>query len=230
MLLLEMKANLIISFSKIFRDVKENINEKYMPIYQTHAAENGSIFDATSLAANSTSLATSLTLMIPAIGVARGINIAGKLVGMGAKTLAMSEAIAAGLASRHTENTMEGQQYLKQYTEKNKQDLTPKYQQMAEAELARLPLVMPTNEYGFSPYTQEDRANAESNIINKYKTQLEAEASQMAAKGANRVYAADGALAVVDVLQYIPLFKGFGNVLNGVKFAKPIETSNANWF
>lgn len=212
-------------FSKIFRDIKNNINDKYFPIYQTHAAERGDIFDATSLASNSKSLATSLTLMIPALGVARGINVAGKLAGMGAKSIALTEAIGAGLASRHGENTMEGQQYIQQYIEKNKKDLMPKYQSMAEAELANLPLVMPPNENGFTPYSQEDRAKAEANIINKYKTQLEAEASRLAAKGANRVYAADGALAVVDVLQYMPLFKGFGNVLSGVKYSKPIETA-----
>lgn len=210
-------------FSKVIRDAKTSIEEKYFPIYETHAAQNGAIFDKTSFANNFKNIASSVALMVPALGIARGINVLGKLAGMGAKTVALTEATAAGLASRHMENTMEAQQYLQQYTDKNKQDLAPKYQKMAEDEISKLPLVMPVNEYGFSPYSQEDRLNAEKQIVDKYSKQLDDESKKLAISGANKVYKADGALAVVDVLQYLPVFKGFGNVLKGVKYAKPIE-------
>jgi len=53
-------------FSKIARGGKEYIDEKYMPIYQTHAANEGALLDRTALAAGAKNIATSLSLMIPA--------------------------------------------------------------------------------------------------------------------------------------------------------------------
>ena len=167
-------------FSKIFRDAKESIDEKYLPIYQTHAAEQGALLDRTAFAAGAKNIATSLSLMLPAVGIARGINVAGKLAGMGARTLQVTEAIGAGLASRAAEGTMEAQQYLKQYTDQNKTDLMKKYESKAMEEINNLPMVMPPNEYGFSPYTAEQRQVEEQRILDSYKAQIDVEAKNMA--------------------------------------------------
>jgi len=199
-------------FSKLFRDAKESIDEKYIPVYQTHAAQEGTLLDRTALAGGVKNIATSLSLMFPALGIARGINIAGKMVGMGAKTLQLTEAINAGLASRAAESTMEAQQYLKQYTDQNKTDLMKKYESKAMEEINNLPMVMPPNEYGFSPYSPEQRKVEEQRILDKYKAQIDAEANKMAVDGANKVFKANGALAVVDVLQYMPIFRGLGAI------------------
>lgn len=210
-------------FSKIFRESKEYLNEEYLPIYQTNTAKNGALLDRTALASGAKNIATSLSLMIPAIGVARGINIAGKLVGIGAKSLALTEAIGAGLTSRAAEATMEAQQYLKQYTDQNKTDLMKKYESSAMEEINKLPLVMPPNEYGFSPYTAEQRQVEEQRILDKYKAQIDVESKQMAVEGANKVFKANGALAVIDAMQYMPIFKTFGSISDGVNGGKMLE-------
>jgi len=215
-------------FSKIFRDAKESINEKYLPIYESNAAKEGALLDRTALASGAKNIATSLSLMIPALGVARGINVLGKLAGMGvtAESLGMlqlSEAVGAGLASRAAEATMEAQQYLKQYTDQNKTDLMKKYESKAMEEINNLPMVMPPNEYGFSPYSQEQRQVEEQRILDRYKSQIDVEAKNMAIDGANKVFKANGALAVIDAMQYMPIFKAFGSIYDGVKGGKMLE-------
>jgi hypothetical protein len=204
-------------WSNVFRGLKEKVNEDLLPIYQTHAAQNGDLFDRTALAGGLKNVATSLSLMIPALGVARGINIAGKLAGMGRNALVVSEAIGAGIASRAAENTMEAQQYLAQNNERNKLDLSKKYEAKAMEEINRLPLILPKDENGVSAYSQEQRLADEKRIIDKYKAHIDSEAKQMAIEGANKVFKADGAMVIVDAFQYMPIFRGFGETFKAVK-------------
>ncbi len=229
-------------WSKIFRDAKESINEKWFPIYQSNAAKGGNYLTATSLAANFKNLASTATLMVPSIAAARGLNILGKIgeearianlvrkglsveaaIAKDAKMMNTISAIGAGLYSRHNENTMESQQFLAQNIDKYKQDLSPEYEKMALEEISKLPIVNPFNPEASANYTAEDRARDEQAIVAKYKTKLEDDAKEKAIKGANLTYKADGALVALDVLEYMPMFHGFGHLLGQWNGAGAVE-------
>ena len=231
-------------FSRIFREAKEAINEKYFPIYQSKAALSGDFLDATSIAANFKNLASTATLMLPAIGAARGLSLFAKMgeearlsrlmakglsleqaVAKDAKMVNTAQTIAAAAVSRHGEDTMESQQFMSQY----KNQLLSKYQPEAEAKVMarinKLPLVKPFDPERTDNYTQEDRRRDEEKILSEEKTALDKTIKDKLITGARNVYKADGALLAVDVLQYIPLFSGLGNAAKALSIPKGLVTA-----
>lgn len=199
-------------WSKTFREAKETINEEWFPIYQTKAAQEGNFLDATSIAGNIKNLMTTLTLMIPATGVARGIGALGKLAKLSPELTMMAQAAGAGIASRASEATMEAQQFLSGNKDALYQEVMSKYQGEVEKELKSLPIAMPYNPESPINYTMEDRRMDEEAIVNKYRKLVDDEVKIKAAEGANKVFQGNAALAILDAFQYAGLFKAFGGI------------------
>jgi len=225
--------------SKVIREAKEAINEKYFPIYQTKAALEGNFFDATSIASNFKNLASTATLMIPAIGAARGVALLGKIgeearlmnlvrkgmsaeqaIAKDAKMIQTAQAVTAAGMSRHGEDTMESQQFMAQYKDKLTASLQPEAEQRAMARINELPMVVPFNPERTDNYTQEDRARDEKRILDEEKARLDSTVQSKVVEGARNVYKADGALLLTDVLQYIPLFSGLGTAAKALNIPK----------
>ena len=236
-------------FSKLFRDAKDSIDEKYFPIYQSKAALSGDFLDATSIAANLKNLASTATLMIPSIGAARGISLlskigeearlvrianAAKLAGKeisyadalakDAKAVGVAQSIAAAAVSRHGEDTMESQQFMSQYKSQLLSKLQPEAEKKAMERINKLPLVKPFDPERTDNYTQEDRRRDEERILSEEKSNLDKTIKDKLITGARNVYKADGALLAVDVLQYLPLFSGLGNAAKALAIPKGLVT------
>lgn len=225
--------------SKVLREAKESVNEKYFPIYQTKSALEGNFFDATSIASNFKNLASTATLMIPAIGAARGVALLGKIgeearlmnlvrkglsveqaIAKDAKMMQTAQAISAAAASRHGEDTMEAQQFMAQYKDQLTAKLETEAEQRALARISELPISSPFNPERTDNYTQEDRDAAIRKILAEEKAKLDSDVQAKIIEGARNVYKADGALLLTDVLQYIPLFSGLGNAAKAVGIKK----------
>lgn len=124
-------------FSKIFRELKESMNDLTDPIYRTMQSKSDSLweamFDATFWAGNAESIATTLSLMIPGIAVAKGFSIVGKGLGKlgmklgatasgAARTARITANVGAGLTSRIMESSMEAKEAYDSFIEAHKLD------------------------------------------------------------------------------------------------------------
>src|SRR6476659_7672330 len=71
-------------FADLMKKGKEAVKEDVAPIYQTKEAQEGVAFgDGTWWASNAPSIASSISLMIPAAGLTRGISALGKAFKLG---------------------------------------------------------------------------------------------------------------------------------------------------
>jgi hypothetical protein len=124
-------------FSKIFRELKESMNDLTDPIYRTMQSKSDSLweamFDATFWAGNAESIATTLSLMIPGIAAAKGFSTVGKGLGKlgmrlgatakgAARTARITANIGAGLTSRIMESSMEAKEAYDSFIEAHKLD------------------------------------------------------------------------------------------------------------
>lgn len=124
-------------FSKIFRELKESMNDLTDPIYRTMQSKSDSLweamFDATFWAGNAESIATTLSLMIPGIAAAKGFSIVGKGLGKlgmklgataagAARTARITANVGAGLTSRIMESSMEAKEAYDSFIEAHKLD------------------------------------------------------------------------------------------------------------
>lgn len=123
--------------SKIFRELKESINDLTDPVYRTMQSKSDSLweamFDATFWAGNAESIATTLSLMIPGIAVAKGFSIVGKGLGKlgmklgataagAARTARITANVGAGLTSRIMESGMEAKESFDNFIENHRYD------------------------------------------------------------------------------------------------------------
>lgn len=124
-------------FSKIFRELKESMNDLTDPIYRTMQSKSDSLweamFDATFWAGNAESIATTLSLMIPGIAAAKGFSTVGKGLGKlgmrlgatakgAARTARITANVGAGLTSRIMESSMEAKEAYDSFIEAHKLD------------------------------------------------------------------------------------------------------------
>lgn len=124
-------------FSKIFRELKESMNDLTDPIYRTMQSKSDSLweamFDATFWAGNAESIATTLSLMIPGIAAAKGFSTIGKGLGKlgmklgatakgAANTARITANVGAGLTSRIMESGMEAKEAYDSFIEAHKLD------------------------------------------------------------------------------------------------------------
>lgn len=124
-------------FSKIFRELKESMNDLTDPIYRTMQSKSDSLweamFDATFWAGNAESIATTLSLMIPGIAAAKGFSTVGKGLGKlgmrlgatakgAARTARITANVGAGLTSRIMESSMEAKETYDSFIEAHKLD------------------------------------------------------------------------------------------------------------
>ena len=198
-------------FSKGIREFKEGINESLLPIYQTHAAEKGDFFDATSIAMNASSMATTVALMLPAAGAARLTAAAlGRFSKLSAKSLKLAESIAAGLASRGSEATMEAGGYVRQNEAVFKQEAEAKYKDQIIKDLEYLPKV------GQNGYTQEQLEKDTESVLGKYSKIIDDEVKTRVTESASNVFLGNMALAGIDAFQYSKLLNVFSNPAKNV--------------
>lgn len=123
--------------SKIFRELKESMNDLTDPIYRTMQSKSDSLweamFDATFWAGNAESIATTLSLMIPGVAAAKGFSVVGKGLGKlgmrlgatakgAANTARITANIGAGLTSRIMESGMEAKEAYDSFIEAHKLD------------------------------------------------------------------------------------------------------------
>ena len=123
--------------SKIFRELKESINDLTDPVYRTMQSKSDSLleamFDATFWAGNAESIATTLSLMIPGIAAAKGFSIVGKGLGKlgmklgataagAARTARITANVGAGLTSRIMESGMEDKESFDNFIENHRYD------------------------------------------------------------------------------------------------------------
>lgn len=113
-------------FSRIFRELKEKIGEAGGPIYRTIRSQDDSLWyamgDPTFWAGNAESIATTLSLMVPGIGFAKGIGVVGKLMKLGAGTRRIAQATLGGLASRFMESGMEANERFNSFIQEHSND------------------------------------------------------------------------------------------------------------
>lgn len=124
-------------FSKIFRELKESMNDLTDPIYRTMQSKSDSLweamFDATFWAGNAESIATTLSLMIPGVAAAKGFSVVGKGLGKlgmrlgatakgAARTARITANVGAGLTSRIMESSMEAKEAYDSFIEAHKLD------------------------------------------------------------------------------------------------------------
>lgn len=113
-------------WSKTFRELKESMNDLTDPIYRTMQSKSDSLwsamFDATFWAGNAESIATTLSLMIPGMAIAKGFGGAGKLLGATAKTAAKMASVGGAFGSRIMESGMEAKEAFDSFIEQHKLD------------------------------------------------------------------------------------------------------------
>lgn len=113
-------------WSKTFRELKESMNDLTDPIYRTIQSKSDSLwsamFDATFWAGNAESIATTLSLMIPGMAIAKGFGGVGKLLGTTAKTAAKMASIGGAFGSRIMESGMEAKEAFDSFIEQHKLD------------------------------------------------------------------------------------------------------------
>lgn len=123
--------------SKIFRELKESINDLTDPVYRTMQSKSDSLweamFDATFWAGNAESIATTLSLVFPGIAAAKGFSIVGKGLGKlgmklgataagAARTARITANVGAGLTSRIMESGMEAKESFDNFIENHRYD------------------------------------------------------------------------------------------------------------
>lgn len=113
-------------WSKTFRELKESMNDLTDPIYRTMQSKSDNLwsamFDATFWAGNAESIATTLSLMIPGMAIAKGFGGAGKLLGATAKTAAKMASVGGAFGSRIMESGMEAKEAFDSFIEQHKLD------------------------------------------------------------------------------------------------------------
>lgn len=113
-------------WSKTFRELKESMNDLTDPIYRTMQSKSDSLwsamFDATFWAGNAESIATTLSLMIPGMAIAKGFGGVGKLLGTTAKTAAKMASVGGAFGSRIMESGMEAKEAFDSFIEQHKLD------------------------------------------------------------------------------------------------------------
>lgn len=113
-------------WSKTFRELKESMNDLTDPIYRTMQSKSDSLwsamFDATFWAGNAESIATTLSLMIPGMAIAKGFGGVGKLLGATAKTAAKMASVGGAFGSRIMESGMEAKEAFDSFIEQHKLD------------------------------------------------------------------------------------------------------------
>lgn len=134
------------ALSEFGRNIKEGSRD-VAPIFQTREAQGGlAPGDPTWWASHAPSIASTLSLMIPSLGVTKGLSkgaqMLAKLTGGAVPTVARTagEAVTAGLLSRHMEGMMEGAEtwdhtYL-WATEQRMEDGSPRYNEFQARQLA----------------------------------------------------------------------------------------------
>lgn len=105
------------SFSNKMREWNEQLKQEGLPVYTTPDSEGFKPGDYKWWAANAPSIASAISLAIPAAGIVRGLGKLGKVVGglnlakkLGITTAALEAGETIGMAalSRHMESMMEG--------------------------------------------------------------------------------------------------------------------------
>lgn len=112
-------------FSRVFRELKESINDT-SPIYRTIKSKSNDLweamFDATFWAGNAESIATTLSLMIPGMGMAKGISLLAKAAKLSKGAGRFWASIGSGLFSRVMESGMEAKEAFDSFIEGHKYD------------------------------------------------------------------------------------------------------------
>lgn len=102
--------------------IREGITDEF-EIYQTQRAMSGGIgrfADKTYWTSHMPSIASTLSIMVPGFAVSKALTYAGKLAQLAPKANAIVTTLGASVASRHTENLMEGYEVHNQMLEKYK--------------------------------------------------------------------------------------------------------------
>lgn len=112
-------------FSRIFREIKESINDT-APIYRTIKSKSNNLweamFDATFWAGNAESIATTLSLMIPGMGMAKGISLLAKAAKLSKGFGRAAAGLGSGLFNRVMESGMEAKEAFDSFIEGHKYD------------------------------------------------------------------------------------------------------------
>lgn len=101
-------------FSRIFRELKEDLNEAAGPIYRTIRSQSDDLWhamgDATFWAGNAESVFSTLQLMMPALGVGKLLTGIGKLAKLGTAGKRFVRTIGSAFTSRFMESSMEAKE------------------------------------------------------------------------------------------------------------------------
>lgn len=110
-------------FADLMKEAKQKVSEDVLPVYETKDAQEGfAPGDATWWAKNTPqTIGTALSLMIPAAGVAGVAGKVGSLLGASAKGINFTKSMAATVASRYAESTMEANSVYEQALNELKQ-------------------------------------------------------------------------------------------------------------
>ena len=116
-------------FSKGIREAKEYIQDEYLPIYRSEQSMSDSLLermtDATWWASQGKTVGITLSLLVPGIGVARGVSLLGKglrALKYGDELMQALQGISAAMFSRKAESAMEANQTFQQEYEKYRQE------------------------------------------------------------------------------------------------------------
>lgn len=205
-------------FGNAFTDFAKRLGtwaEEATPIYTDPRAPK---FNPTSFEwwmKNAPSVASSISLALPAIGGMKAISSVGKLVGLtqemgklGKYSKLFSTATGQAIMSRHMESLMESQGVYDQGLTDAKSKLYEKYSDQINAEVASLPVFTPVDpERGPQPgqYTQEQYQKDLNKIKNKWESIISQEATQVAAAGAANTYSKNWVMLLQDIPEYMLL-------------------------
>jgi len=161
---------------------------------------------------NAPSIASSISLALPAVGGMKALSAVGKLVGMTGKagkySKLFSTATGQAIMSRHMESLMEASGDHQQNIEIAKQKLYQKYANQIDSEIKLLPVFTPVDpELGPKPgqYTQEQYQKDLNRIKNKWESVVSEEASKIAAVSASNTYAKNWVMLLQDIPEYMLL-------------------------
>jgi len=166
------------------------------PIYQQPDAPKFNPSDWSWWMSNGSSVMSTLSLMLPAAGVVRGLGMLGKAMNIGQNLSKTAKWMATGLSqatvSRHMENMMEASGVYKEVYDKRKEDLNREYGSQIQTDLAKVTSVNP---------------GREEEVYNKWQTKIDKEARENAALAASNTYRKQWAMLLQDIPQYLLLNK-----------------------
>lgn len=204
-------GNALTDFAKGIRDWTKEVT----PVFTDPTAKKFNPLSWEWWMKNAPSIASSVSLALPAIGGMKALSAVGSLVGatqklgkLGKYSKLFSTAFGQAVMSRHMENLMEANGDYQQNYEDAKQKLYQKYKGQIEEEIKSLPLFTPVDEeFGVKPgqYTKDQYNKDINHIRNKWEDTISNEARQLAASAAVNTYGKNWVMLLQDIPEYMLL-------------------------